>query len=370
MATNKEKILAVDDEAAMREIIRRGLQPRGYQVHIAANVPEARKVMAADGPFDLIICDINMPGENGTILLQEVARLAPRTVMVMATAVQEIQVAIKALKLGAYDYLLKPFDMEALAMTVARALERRSMELEIRAYRESLEKLVEERTRQLHARNTELVQTQRAMLRALCHMAEFRDPETGRHLERMAHYSRIIARTLGVSGPYRAEIDDVFVANIFEAGPMHDLGKIGIPDGILLKPGKHTPEEREIMQKHSKIGRDALLRVKAELPESADMRFIDMAVEVAAYHHEKFDGTGYPFRLAGANIPLSARIISVADYYDACTSPRVYRPEPIPHERVKEMMLAERGKHFDPVVLDAFLSAEDEVNRTREELAD
>jgi len=370
MAHTAQRILTVDDEAPIREIVRRGLEKKGHQVWTASSVAEARKVMAEHGPFSLILCDINMPGEKGTVLLQENARLAPNTGAWMATAVQEIQVAIQALKSGAYDYLLKPFDVEVLQMTVGRALERRTLELQAREHRDELERLVAERTRALQTRNTELVTTQRAVLRALCAMGEFRDPETGRHLERMAVYAQTLARELGARGLYRNEVDDAFVSNIFDATPLHDLGTIGIPDMILMKPGAFTEAERTAMQRHTIIGRDTLRTVRDHLPPSSDRAFIEMAVDIAASHHERWDGTGYPAKLKGTEIPLSARIVALADYYDACTSARVYRPEPIAYDVVLQSIHQLKGKFFDPVVVDAFTSAEPAFSAVRDDLAD
>jgi putative two-component system response regulator len=365
-----ERILTVDDEAPMREIIKRGLEKSGYSVAAASSVAEARRMLAEQGPFVLVLSDINMPGEKGTALMADLVRMAPDTVVVMATAVQELSVAIQALKSGAVDYLLKPFDVETLQVTVQRALERRALELEARGYRDHLEHLVEERTKLLQTRNNELIGTQRALLRSMCQMAEFRDPETGQYLERMARYARLIATRLSQGGPYSRQVNELFVANIFEASPLHDLGNIGVPDVILLKPGRHTDEERKAMQRHVIIGREALRRVKRALPTTIDQSFIDMAIDIAASHHERFDGTGYPAGLAGTGIPLCARIVAVADFYDACSSPRVYRPEPIPHDKVFKGLIEQKGKMFDDVVVDAILAEEQEVLRIRAEMMD
>jgi putative two-component system response regulator len=367
---SKERILVVDDELSIREILRRTLHRRGLEVIVAGSVAEARAAIKAHPPFALVLADVNMPGAPGTDLLAELAPCAPETGVMMVTAVGDLQVAVAALKAGAYDYLLKPFDTDTLTITVERALQRRTAELQLKEYKHDLERMVKERTEALHQRTNELVATQRALLRGICHMAEFRDPETGRHLDRMAHYSHILARYVGMQPAFRNVVDDSFVSTIHQAAPLHDIGKIGIPDSVLCKPGKLTPEEWVIMKRHPAIGRDALRAVQRSLPPGADMLMVDMAADVAGCHHERWDGKGYPDGTAGEAIPLCARIVSVADYYDACTSARVYRKEPIPHETVMAALTGEAKDQFDPSVVQAMVAAQEEIIATRATLLD
>jgi putative two-component system response regulator len=365
-----ERILVVDDETAIQDLMRRTLTRVKHEVVTASNVADAKVAITTRGPFALVLADVNMPGGRGTDLLPFIQGLVPDTVAVMVTAVQDLSVAVGAIKGGAYDYLLKPFDVDTFLFAVDRALQRRQTEIELRDYKTNLERLVDERTTALHTKSTQVLETQHALLRGLCHMAEFRDPETGRHLDRMAEYCRILARELSARGPYRKEVGDQFVETIFHAAPLNDIGKIGIPDSVLCKPGRLSPQEWEVMQRHPVIGRDALRAVKKSMPPGADTFMVDMAVDVAGSHHERFDGTGYPDRLKGTEIPLAARIVAVADHYDACTTTRVYRPECLPHGVVLEALRAGRGSLFDPVVIDAFDNVQDEISRTRQDMQD
>jgi putative two-component system response regulator len=368
--TQGHRILVVDDQKPVLDAIRRILEREKHEVILAESAAQARAVMADGKPVDLVLCDVNLPGERGTTLLDELKGRAPGTVVVMVTAVADAGLAVECLRGGAYDYLLKPFDAVAMTDTVNRALVRRRVELDALQNREKLESMVQQRTRDLQQRTRELAETQRVILKALCRLAEFRDPEPTFHLDRVAAYSRLVAERLREEGAFPGEINDAFISNLVDAAPLHDIGTTGIPDHVLCKAGRHTTQEAAVMKRHPRLGADVFRTVRAALPASTDLSFVDLAMAVAECHHERFDGAGYPRGLSGKEIPLAARIVGLADFYDACTSPRVYRPEPIPHAEVKRMVVEGRGTQFDPVVVDAFLACEEEVLRVHQEMPD
>lgn len=341
------KVLVVDDETNVRDVIERSLRKVGYeQVAQAESVADARRQLTDQGPFALVILDIRMPGEPGMKLLEELGPLAPETVTIMATAIADIETAVKALRAGAYDYLIKPLIPDGVQIAVARALRRRRLEIGGVERRQLVEDLVRTRTETLEA-------TRSALLNALCQMAEFRDPETGEHLQRIPEYARTLAVDMAQNSPYADVITDDFIAKLVESSPLHDIGKVAISDNVLLKTGKLTAEEFELIKMHTVLGRDVCVAVKNRLPgDQSD--FIDMAIAVAYSHHERWDGRGYPEGLSGQEIPLSGRIVHLADFYDACRSPRVYRPEPIAREKVVPMIEVGRGTQFDPEVVDSF----------------
>ncbi|MHC4480047.1 MAG: HD-GYP domain-containing protein [Planctomycetota bacterium] len=349
---DRPRILVVDDESNIRDIVERALRKVGYRgVAQADSVGAARRRIAEEGPFALVVLDIRMPDEPGTKLLKELAPLAPATVTIMATAVAEIETAIQALKAGAYDYLVKPLIPDAIQLSAGRALRRRRLELDAIERQERARLLIEDRTQALEA-------TRHALLRSLCQMVEFRDAETGAHLRRIPQYARILAVDLAQNSPYGEAITDDFVAHLVESAPLHDIGKVAVPDSILLKPAELTQSEFEEIKRHTVAGCQLCQSVRNELGEGRSS-FIDMATEVTYSHHERWDGEGYPLGSAEADTPLSGRIVHMADFYDACRSPRVYRPEPVPREKVMEMIEEGRGVEFDPEVVDSFLRVRD-----------
>jgi len=362
------RALVVDDDDGVREVLVRILRYQEYHVEQAASVAAARAVLA-DQPFDLVTLDVNMPQESGYALLDELAPRAPDTVVVMVTAASDVDAAVAAMKTGAYDYLRKPFTVETVEMAVRRALERRDLERENRAYRTHLEELVEERTGELRLAARRLAKTQTAIIRMACSMAESRDGQTGAHLDRMAAYCRVLVRHLPERVRAKHSLDARWTEDLAESAPLHDIGKVGIPDSILLKPGPLSPGEYEIMKRHAALGCEILETVRSRLyPESVPL--LDVALEICGAHHEKFNGTGYPAGLQGDQVPFSARIAALADFYDATSSPRVYRLEGLGHEDVRDLVCQESGGAFDPAVVQAFLSGEDEILAARESLRD
>ena len=350
MSEAPEHILIVDDEEPIRRLLARLLGEHGYGCTTATGAAEARALLAAE-PFALVLSDVDMPGESGLDLIVHVLASHPDSAVVMVTGLDDRRYAELALQHGAYGYVLKPFKPNELVINVVNALRRRRLEIENRGHREQLEGTVLERTSalrdtisRLETSEGELRRLREETIRRLSWAAEFRNHETGEHIVRMSLYCSLIARLAGL-GAEQAELVRI-------ASPMHDVGKIGIPDRILLKAGPLTPGQRDVMETHTEIG----CRILA----GSQTALLDLAATMALTHHERVDGTGYPHGLAGDAIPLEGRIVAIADVFDALTSDRVYRPAFQPDEALA-MMLAERGAQFDAALLDGFEGSFDEV---------
>jgi putative two-component system response regulator len=352
-------VLLVDDDESFRAMLGRLLERAGYSCSPAGDANEAREALRHRA-YELVLADVDMPGAAGLDLAREIHDQYPDTAVVMVTGVDDTGVARAALDLGAYGYVVKPFEANEILVEVASALRRRSLEMENRAHRERLESMVQERTSELwgaigrlEAVEEELRLAQEDTVERLSIAAEFRDDETARHVQRMSRYSALLASRAGEDSA-RAEL--VRIASV-----MHDVGKIGIPDAILLKPGKLTPEERRIMEQHSEIGYRILSSSRSEV--------LSLAATIAWTHHERVDGTGYPRKLAGDDIPLEGRIAAIADVFDALTSHKVYK-KAFPLGQAVDIMREGRGTHFDARLLDRFLDSIDEVIRIKERFAD
>jgi putative nucleotidyltransferase with HDIG domain len=343
MATQQpERILIVDDEEPIREIISSMLSAAGYHVQQAASGLEALAILNATGEFELVLSDLMMAELDGMVLLERAKEKFPDMLVIMVTAVHDISVALEALRNGAYDYLLKPFEREQLLAIVRRALEHRRLKLENRAYQSNLESLVAARTDQLRQAMTDLERSYDITLEALGDALDLKDAETEGHSKRVTAFTIAIARAMGLSG------DRIRI--IARGAFLHDIGKMAIPDAILRKPGALTLEETEIMREHCFRGYQMLKKIP----------FLAEASEIVYSHQERFDGTGYPRRLQGDEIPLGARIFSVADTLDAITSDRPYRAaQPIAAARkeIKRCM----GAQFDPAVVSVFLEMPDSI---------
>jgi putative two-component system response regulator len=341
-------ILLVDDDAPLRRAERRILERFGYEVVEAGDVAEARRELA-QGRCGLVLCDIDLPGESGLVLVDEVGRTYPDTAIVMVTAVDDAAVAGVALDHGAYGYVIKPFEPNALGITVTNALIRRRLELENRAHRERLEELVAERTAALEATMADLHLARAEVVRRLAVAAEYKDPETATHLERKSRYAEVLA--------CRASGDPGWAELVRLAAPMHDIGKIGIPDEVLLKPGIYDDHDRAVMARHPEIG--------ARILGGSPSALLQLAATVALTHHERWDGSGYPAGLAGEDIPLVGRIVAIADVFDALSSRRRYKAAMGFDEAVR-LLLTERGRHFDPDLVDAFVAELDAIRAIHE----
>ena len=356
----RPRILIVDDEETVRQQLGRLLTMHGYDCTLAADAREARQ-HPAEKQFALMLCDVNMPGESGMDLTKQALLLEyPFTAAVMVTGLDDPVIADIALKIGAYGYIIKPYEANEVLINVANALRRRQLEIENQAHLDKLEDMVMERTEALRRKIRQLEKTQEELrlsreetVQRLALAAEFRDTDTARHLQRMSRYAHLLASRYGLE-PDRCELIRI-------ASPMHDIGKIGTPDHILLKPGKFTPEEFAAITRHSEMGRHILDGSEAEL--------LKLAAVIAWTHHEKFDGTGYPRGLAGDTIPLEGRIAAVADTFDALTTKRVYKPA-FSIEQTLDIMRENRGKHFDPSLLDTFLDAIDEALAIKSQFGD
>jgi putative nucleotidyltransferase with HDIG domain len=337
-----DRILVVDDEETIREIVSSMLAGAHFQTRQAASGVEAMSLLESGEEFDLVLSDLMMAEMDGIALLERAKEKYPDVPVVMVTAVHDIQVALQALRNGAYDYLLKPFEREQLLATVRRALENRRLKRENDAYRTNLEALVAARTQQWKAALSDLERSYDITLEALGDALDQKDRETENHSKRVTAFTIAIAQKMGLSK------EDIRV--IARGAFLHDIGKMAIPEKILTKPGKLTPEEAEVMKEHAWYG----YKIVKKIP------FLSEAAEIVYSHQERFDGTGYPRRLKGEEIPLGARIFSIADTFDAITSDRVYRPKQSAEAARKEIELWS-GSQFDPDIVKVFLSMPDNI---------
>lgn len=337
------KILIVDDEEPIRELISQIIMADGYETQTASGVDEALEYLAKE-EFSLVISDINMPNKTGIDLLREVFAIDPNIAVLMATAVDDRKVAVNTLELGAYGYIIKPFERNELLINIANALRRRELEIDNRIYSQELEALVQERTKKLQLADVEIRNSREETIVRLAKAAEFRDNETAQHTVRMGYYCEVLVRAAGYP--------DEFCEQVRIASPLHDVGKIGISDTILLKPGALTKEEFDSIKEHAEIGYRILTGSSSVL--------LNLGASIAHTHHEKFDGTGYPQGLSGADIPIEGRIAAVCDVFDALTSDRVYKAA-MSTEQALDILRDGRGKHFDPQILDHFLESINQI---------
>lgn len=334
-----EKILVVDDEDSIREVVASLLGARGYECTVATNGREALQKFPQATP-DLVLSDIVMPEMDGLRLLESIQSRDGDVPVIMVTALHDINTAIEAIRRGAYDYLLKPFEKEQLYMSVRRALEHRRLTTDNRRYQTELEKLVAERTEQLTRALAELEHSYDYTLEALGSALDLKDKETEGHCQRVTAFTIAIAKGMGVN---REEL-----RHIARGAFLHDIGKMGVPDWILRKPGPLTDEERAIVRKHCDIGYEMLRRIP----------FLKEAAEIVLSHQEFYDGTGYPRGLRGEQIPLGARMFAVADTLDAMISDRPYRSA-LSLQVAKDEIRRCAGTQFDPKVVEVFLSLPD-----------
>jgi putative nucleotidyltransferase with HDIG domain len=332
-----DRILIVDDEEAIREIVSSMLTAAHYKCSQAGSGLQALALLESGEEFELMLSDLMMADLDGIGLLERTKERFPDLPVVMVTAVHDISVALAAIRNGAYDYLLKPFEREQLLATVRRALENRRLKLENRAYQTNLEALVTARTEQLRKAIGTLERSYDITLEALGDALDLKDAETEGHSKRVTAFTIAIARAIGLSS------DQIRV--IARGAFLHDIGKMAIPDAILRKPGALTPDEVVIMREHCYRGYQMLRKIP----------FLAEAAEIVYSHQEKFDGTGYPRGLKGEGIPLGSRLFSVADTLDAITSNRPYRPAQTLDAAIAEIQKWS-GRQFDPEVVKVFVS--------------
>ncbi len=327
--------LIVDDEETIRHLLGRQLEMNEYACTLACDAAEARKFMG-DQNFELLLCDVNMPGESGMDFIQYVLAEYPDTAVVMVTAVDDREIAETALKIGVYGYVTKPFKPNEVMINVDSALRRRKLEIDNRAYRQNLEQMVVRRTTKLRETLERLQKTIKGIIHAMALTVESRDPYTAGHQLRVARLAFAIAKEMGLS---EDQAEGVRVA-----GSIHDLGKISVPGEILSKPAQITALEFEIIKTHSQVGCDILKEIDFPWPLS----------QIVLQHHEKMDGSGYPQGLSGEEILVESRILCVADVVEAMTSHRPHRPT-LGIDKALDEIQQNRGTLYDTVVVDACL---------------
>ncbi|MFH0965065.1 MAG: HD domain-containing phosphohydrolase [Planctomycetota bacterium] len=340
---NAVKILIVDDEPYIREILSRWLGAEGHECHTAATVDEGWDLLEKNG-FSLIVTDIMMPGKSGIQLLTMAREHHSDVPVVMVTGVDDRKTAIRALELGAYGYVIKPFEQNEVVISVVNALERHRLLVSSREYEQRLEEKVREQTEDVRASREEIA------LRLMA-AQEYRHDETGAHIRRIGLYAEALAQQMGRPPEY--------VELLRLSAPIHDVGKVGVPDAILLKPGSLTDEETKIMKTHTTIG--------GRILEGSSVPLVIASHDIALWHHEKSDGTGYPQGLTRNDIPEMARIVAILDVYDALVHKRVYR-EAVPEEKAMALMTEGRSAHFDEDIFDCFLDNLPRIREIRREI--
>ncbi len=351
-------IIVVDDTAANLDLLAGMLKQRGYRVRTAPSGKLA--LQAAQGePPDLILLDITMPEMDG---YEVCGRLkADETLsdipVIFISALTETMDKVRAFSSGGVDYVSKPFQFDEVHARVEAHLKIRRLQAELERHNRDLEETVKKQVR-------EISESQMATIFALAKLSESRDDDTGRHLERVQILCRLLATQIAAGKHSSGSIGSDFIENVFMASPLHDIGKVGIPDAVLLKPGKLSPEEFELMKKHSVIGAQTLDAVSRQYPGNM---FIQTGIEVARHHHERWDGRGYPDGLSGDAIPLSARVMAVADVYDALRSVRCYKPSRS-HDESCDIIVKGGGTQFDPALVDAFGAVHERIREASDDL--
>lgn len=342
-----QTLLIVDDSPENLTVLSELLQPL-YRVRVATSGRKALRIAVTPPCPDLILLDVMMPDMDGYQVFEQL-RTDPATAdipVIFVTAMDSTEAEMHGLEAGALDYITKPIVPPILLARVRTQLELKQARDWLRDQNTYLEAEIAKRMAE-----NELIQE--VSIRALARLAEIRDPETGNHILRTQGYVQQLALLLQTHPRFATMLTERYIRLLARSAPLHDIGKVGIPDAILLKPGPLTPEEWEIMKTHAKLGSDAI--EMAELDAPRPVEFLALAKEIAHWHHEKWDGTGYPDGLIGDAIPVSARIMALADVFDALISRRVYK-NPMSSDEVQEILAAGRGRHFDPIMVDAFLT--------------
>ena len=358
----RPNVMVVDDTPQNLRLLESMLRGWGYRVFCFPRGDLALKAAARSRP-DLILLDINMPGMNGyevckRLKADETLKEIP---VIFISALNEARDRTAALRVGGVDYVTKPFQFEEVQARVATHLELTWARRALRRQDEILEEKLRQRTR-------DIVTPQDAMIHSLALLAEYRDNETRGHIMRTQRYVRALAAHLASHPRFQGLLDDVATDLLFRGTPLHDVGKVAVPDRILLKPGKLTADEFEEIKKHAVYGREAIVRAEEWLEEDDELSFLHTAREIAISHHEKWDGSGYPFGLKGEEIPLSGRLMALFDVYDVLVTKRIHKP-PLPHEEAVEIITHGDGRvmpeHFDPDILHAF----EEIHETFRQIA-
>lgn len=360
MVEDMNKILVIDDNVTNVKILKIILEKAGYETETVTDPLMATAKVKEVNP-GLILLDINMPEIDGFTLCREFKK--DETIrdipVIFISALSDDDSMVDGFHAGGVDYILKPFKAETVKARAATHLQIHELQRELETANKILEDKVKEQVQQISDMQMETIFS-------LAKLAQSRDDDTGKHLERVQKYCSILATQLKKDGAFDGLITDDFIKNIVNASTLHDIGKVGITDLILLKPGKLTEEEFETMKTHTIIGAETLDDVDKKFGNNA---FIEIGKVIARHHHERWDGRGYPDKLAGEEIPIAARIMAIADVYDALSQKRVYK-EAFSHEKCIQIIKESSGSQFDPVIVDAFLKTEQEFYETREALKD
>lgn len=341
----KNIILVVDDDKTNLTLAQKILSPE-YRIAACNSGVAALKYLEKNQP-DLILLDINMPEMDGFEVLKQLRKkVSSSTVpVIFLTADSQTDTEVKCLQMGAMDYVRKPFVPDILLSRVEKTIE-------LDQYRHNLETMVTEQASRLMESTRRISRIQDSVIVGMANLIESRDGSTGKHVKNTQMYVRMIAKELHRRGLFPEELTDAYIEDVCKAAPLHDVGKIKIPDAVLQKPGKLTPEEYETIKLHTTYSRKIIETIIGDLE---DEHYVQMMEDIAMYHHERWDGTGYPTGLAGESIPLAARIMAVADVFDALYEERCYKPPIRPIERIMQIMMEGRGTQFDPVIIDVFM---------------
>lgn len=358
---DKPTIFVVDDTPDNLSLMSSLLKPL-YRVKVANSGERALAYLENNDIPDLILLDIMMPGLSGYEVLSHLkSTTKTRDIpVVFLTAMSSMEDEKKGLEMGAVDYITKPISPPIVLARIKTQLQNKAAADFLKDQNQYLENEVAKRTREVSA-------IQYVTILALTSLAETRDSDTGNHIRRTQHYVKALAMKLKSHPSFGYFLSETTIDTLFKSAPLHDIGKVGIPDAILLKPAKLTLEEFELMKTHATLGKDAIEEAEKQL--GMEVPFLSIAKEIAYTHHEKWDGSGYPLGLKGSQIPISGRLMAVADVYDALISRRVYK-EPMSHESAVSIMLEGKGKHFDPDVIDAFLELQDTFKEIAKTYAD
>lgn len=346
---NLVQILLVENDREHRNYIASLCKLKGFNVNTASNGKEALE-KAYKKSFDLVITAIKMPEMDGLEMIRLIKMIDPSVVVIVISDNRDVEVMKKSMVSGAFDLLFKPIRKQDFIISIDRAYEHRKLVVENVRHNKALEQLVARRTRDLFL-------SFEAAIFGFAKLVEYRDSETGFHLERLSDYSAVVSEKMSFLSKYKNLISYSYISHIRRSVLLHDIGKVGIPDRILLKPGKLTKNEFEIIKYHTVIGASALKEMQQKLGNKA---FFNMGMLIANFHHERWDGKGYPEGLEKTQIPLSARIVAIADVFDALTSERPYK-KAFSISKAIDIIKAERGQHFDPNVVDSFLDSMDEI---------
>lgn len=353
-------VMIVDDEPANLQVLSGILKQNGYHVRPASTGRQALEGARLEPP-DLILLDINMPDMNGYEVCETLKsdRILWHIPVIFISALSDTADIIKAFSSGGVDYVTKPFQYEEVRARVDTHIKMRFLQKDLEDYNTKLEVLVLSQVK-------EISESQMATIFALAELSESRDEDTGKHLERVRMYCKILCDELATFPKFERIITPEFSRELSLASPLHDIGKVAIPDAVLLKPGKLTVEEFELMKKHTVLGSETLQKVRTKYPNNT---FVNMGIDISRSHHEKWDGTGYPDGLKGEKIPISARIMTVADVYDALRSKRCYKPA-MPHEESVDCIVKAGGTQFDPDIIKAFKNVHEKFRVTADTVHD